>query len=925
MKKNSVFSVMMLLFLGISVVGPTLASCELVKPTHMDSSDFADADELRVLMTFADTVPPDVHSELNVVYEYQYLSMILVKDAVSRIGEYVAAHANIVTHVVEDEPFSFNPTDDVDELDSTSTDSLDPDSAAAIMDADKLWDLGFNGTGVTIGVMDTGINYHQDFDPNLDGSMDEKIIAAESFVRTIYGYSNDIPDTIDRYGHGTAITGIAAGTGYAGGGAWPGIAPGAEIVFAKVWGETDPYYEETPSGLIAAMEWLVSQGADIITFSGGQYLNLPISPVQFAINTLAVNQHVVFTVAAGNSATSRTIEGNYYWPIDGATLNNPSTALQAISVAGAYGHEYRGRPAGSMASWSSTGSKSDYSMKPDITASGQHVEAPHNRYPTRYRRYGGTSSAAPQIAGASALLIQYLRSIGVSYTTGTIKAALMAGARDLDYPSWSQGSGYINVSRAYEVLRDSPKVESLTKLGYLHPSRGLPYDPTRTLFQGQWITYNMTLINSGTSTYTLTTSGNASAFIQAINTIEATDSTLFEVTLSIPGYASTGFYTGTLTVGDNVVSSSIDVNFEVKKPVAKVLFDEYHSTIVYHSDFGDYGAPYRGIAGDTNFMYGMFKAYAHMLMENNVLFQPFNKPLTEIRLKDYDAIIIPDPATYHFDPFEDWICSYFAWHDPNEVERLSSAEIEAIQKYVSKGGGLLIATQGIDTCYVPATNELINTYGIQLNTDDMRRVSVTEIAPHTFASEIVSYTHTGPSLTITQDAFAIAEYDEKIVMAGWQGRQGGRVLVIGSDYPFDNYRFNGRDVASATDENEKLSLLATEWVAYIVTLPAILNVENELEELRDTILAQGLNEEIETSLIDKADVAFVKVQQSLAYFTEGDTAKAENMLTVASSILYALLSQVEAQRGIGIEPSLADDLALRILQIIRLIPAPAHS
>jgi len=563
-------------------------------------------------------------------------------------------------------------------------------------------------------------------------------------------------------------------------------------------------------------------------------------------------------------------------------------------------------------------------MKPDITASAIHVEAPNAFNPIGYVSYGGTSSATPQIAGASALLIQYLRSIGASYTTGTIKAALMAGARDLGYPSWSQGSGYINVSRAYEVLRDSPKVESLPKLGYLHPSNGLPYDPTQTLFQGQWITYNMTLINSGTSTYTLTTSGNASAFIKAMYTIEATDSTLFEVTLSIPTYASTGFYTGTLSVSDNFVSSSIDVNFEVKKPVAKVLFDEYHSTIVYHSDFGSYGDPYRGIAGDTNFMYGMFKAYAHMLMENNVLFQPFNKPLTEICLKDYDAIVIPDPATYHFDPFVDWICSYFAWHDPNEVERFSTAEIEALEAYVSKGGGLLIATQGIDTCYVPATNELIGAYGIQLNTDDMRYVSVTETLLHTFASEIVSYTHTGPSLTITQDAFAIAEYDGKIVMAGWQGRLGGRVLIIGSDYPFDNYRFNGVDVASATDENKKLSLLATQWVTHIITLPAILNAENELEELRETILAQGLNEELEASLIEKVDAAIVKVQQGLACFTRGNIIGAGNMLTAASNILYALLSQVEAQRGIGIEPSLADYLALRILQIIRLIPTPMH-
>lgn len=83
---------------------------------------------------------------------------------------------------------------------------------------------GITGAGMFVGVVDTGLdNAHLDFHTGGAGSPD----------RVKFWYPNPASATLDTDGHGTHVTGIAAGNGFMSTGLYTGMAPGADILFAK--------------------------------------------------------------------------------------------------------------------------------------------------------------------------------------------------------------------------------------------------------------------------------------------------------------------------------------------------------------------------------------------------------------------------------------------------------------------------------------------------------------------------------------------------------------------------------------------------------------------------------------------------------------------------------------------------------------------
>jgi serine protease AprX len=118
-----------------------------------------------------------------------------------------------------------------------------------------VWETyGLNGSGITIAILDTGINAtHPDLDDLDDNpnTTDPKVIAHVSFV----GYPGEITEGPEDFsGHGTWCAGLAAGTGYASNGTYKGAAPGARLVNVKVLNKTDG---GEARWVVKGLEWVI--------------------------------------------------------------------------------------------------------------------------------------------------------------------------------------------------------------------------------------------------------------------------------------------------------------------------------------------------------------------------------------------------------------------------------------------------------------------------------------------------------------------------------------------------------------------------------------------------------------------------------------------------------------------------------------------
>ena len=102
--------------------------------------------------------------------------------------------------------------------------------------------LGFDGTGIGIAVIDSGVaNWHDDLGPT-------KVTRFVDFV-------NFQPAAYDDYGHGTHVAGIIAGDGHDSDGRRRGIAPGATLLVEKVLDASGQGYI---SNVIAAIDYAIA-------------------------------------------------------------------------------------------------------------------------------------------------------------------------------------------------------------------------------------------------------------------------------------------------------------------------------------------------------------------------------------------------------------------------------------------------------------------------------------------------------------------------------------------------------------------------------------------------------------------------------------------------------------------------------------------
>ncbi|HEX6594806.1 MAG TPA: S8 family serine peptidase [Bacillota bacterium] len=162
----------------------------------------------------------------------------------------------------------------------------------------------YTGKGVTVGVIDTGIQYdHPDLEKNYIGGYD------------VVDLDDDPMETTEEEGmptiHGTHVAGIIGANGML-----KGVAPEVNIRAYRALG---PGGIGTSIQVIAAMEEAIQDGVDVINLSLGNAVNGPDYPTSIAVNR-AIDLGVSVVSANGNDGPDR-------W-----TVGAPATASKSLSV-----------------------------------------------------------------------------------------------------------------------------------------------------------------------------------------------------------------------------------------------------------------------------------------------------------------------------------------------------------------------------------------------------------------------------------------------------------------------------------------------------------------------------------------------------------------------------------------------------------------
>ncbi|MFX0106096.1 MAG: S8 family serine peptidase, partial [Candidatus Hodarchaeota archaeon] len=620
--------------------------------------------------------------------------------------------------------------------------------------------LPYNGTGVRVAIIDTGIYSHPDL----------IIINSSNFVAD-ESTDNDVA------GHGTHVAGIVGSDGGGSFGKYRGVAPGVQLINARA-GNSSGSLEETD--IINAIQWSskpIGQGgagAEIISMSfGGGYPYISDSITQ-AITNAKNNFGVIFVSSAGNS-------GPEYF-----TGSTPASGIDVISVGATDEND-------KLASFSSWGPTFGYIGYPDVVAPGVNIISSRAKDSiiskeqfyrgdffdflgdADYIPLSGTSMSCPMVAGALAILKEAYPYL----TPETARIALLEGARKLpnanDDDFLKSGAGIINVTASLNYLNSLGSDYNDTAKLYPDDLPVKPYDLLH--FPRDHQKFNLTVISGKNNTYSFDIPNNIPGITLSLDklNISFSDSgiSFLEMELEINKDATPGIrkFQLNLTNGGQVYDA-VNITLDVRLPEHKILMESYHGLNDWFPEISFYQMGfYEAIVDLADLNISIDYDMEYWTPDYNKDLN--NSILTQERLAQYDIIFLQNP-----------ILPY------------SPLEINNLKIYFENGGNLLFLGTRYQDMIVENINYLFSrlNVSIQVNEENIMNdnwlgiwASVSSQSVNNFSNSNIFkdvsqfFWYYGNSFTVSNDADSIATMNNKTVAALYNGSsQGkGRILAFG--------------------------------------------------------------------------------------------------------------------------------------------------
>ena len=353
-------------------------------------------------------------SDIRQFWAFNGLSCVVTDDVAAQLAE-----RHDVAYIYRDERRQMLP----DMGEAKPADLRDNAWHVDKVNAPAVWNYngatGYNGDGVIVAVVDSGVDYNH---VDIAGSMWD---GGENFPHHGYDMCNNDYDPMDEHCHGTHVAGIIAGQGNAG--TQTGIAPGAKIMAIRVLDESG---YGTDSDVISGVHFAMNHGADIINISAGDQGSGAVDFYRELFESVK-DAGMVAAVAAGNDGTvlytypvpyNVQAPGNcpppWLHPDQVNLISGGTTAVICVGATDSNDTHCDFSSVGPV-TWAYgeyVGDYTDYPyqngdasqpglIRPDISAPGANVTSLNFQTGNGYVAYDGTSMATPCVSGVLALLL----------------------------------------------------------------------------------------------------------------------------------------------------------------------------------------------------------------------------------------------------------------------------------------------------------------------------------------------------------------------------------------------------------------------------------------------------------------------------------------------------------------------------------------